>query len=1313
MKNLLPLLLLFLALPTLAQFELKDGDRVTLLGGTFIEREGEYGHIETALTRLWPDRAITFRNLGWSGDTVWGDSRGYNVLADGYRNLLKEVRKTEPTVLFLAYGATEAWAGADGIAKFQEGYEKLLADLADLKARIVLCTPLFQEHHPAPLPDPAAQNENLERYSQAIKALAETHKHTFCDLRSVTSAETRYTNNSLHLTESGYAHAANEFLKALGHEPPIGDAPQLRQAIVAKNRLHFHAWRPQNQTYIYAFRKHEQGRHAKDIPAFYPLIEAAEASIRNLLTPEQNPPPALAPKPPPSVSSAPVGVWQELPAPSEDALKDLQGFSLPDDLQINLFASEPAFANPIQSAWDAEGRLWVATAESYPHINPEHLNNDKILVFEDSDRDGRADRYKIFADSLLMPTAILPGDGGVYVGASTQFMHLKDSDGDGAADSKNILISGFGTEDTHHVIHGLRYDRDGHITILQSIYINSHFETPFGPRRHMKSCVWRYNRGSHRLEVINAGLVNPWGYVVDRYNQPFMTDGAGGHGINYAFPGATFATAWNVDRKDILSGLNPGQPKMCGIEVISGRHFPEHYQGLLIANDFRGHRTCAFRLTDDKSGFKSTQEADWVKSGSGGLDRLGTGGGYRPVDLDMGPDGALYITDWSNIIIQHGEIDFLDPRRDRTHGRIWRITAKDRPALPYPDVKAADALHAPEDFTRTWAQVHASGSGGGPPAPPESDLQALDILHLHQSKFQPNPDLLKRLLKSEDFRIRAAAVRVLSDWQTDTSLYPVLIADAHPRVRLETICALRNWPSHEAAALALKARQMPTDVNIDFALRQTMRELRPHWEGNAAFKPSLDDSAYLVRSTGSTAPIASLYAALADLPAAQRPTVLGLIAELGSDEQRSKLITDASLPVAERRLVLDKAAAGKPLKTKLASLFDHPELGGRALRLAAKWKSPGLAAELEKRLHAGPSPAKTRELANNLATIGARDVLGKAINTHPHPDQIIIPLATLAPGQAAGEAIKRTPAQWAHTPLFQAILAHKQGAPNLVKALQGKTIPADFAKAGIDAANRSGRKMPQVVDALTKAGGLAALPPQLSPEQMRALIADIASGDPTGGEHIYRRAGLACVTCHAIGGAGGSIGPDLVSVGASAPVDYIIDSLLEPAKKIKEGYATTLVTTKGGQVHAGVEVSADAKIVRLRMPDDSEKAVAVADIAKKEIVPTSLMPPGLTAALPRAEFIDLVAFLAKLGTEGYLPPQRVIRQVNTGGRPLTALLNGDFLVAEFADRQISFPLASDQKLRTPPGTTMTQNAGVITLTVGKDYLGKTVRLELE
>jgi lysophospholipase L1-like esterase len=297
--------------PREAVVTFQDGDRVLFIGDAFFEREYRFGLIETALTVAHPDRRLTFRNLGWSGDNVWGEARAlFGKPPDGYADLMKFVDLTKPAVIMVGYGANESFAGEDGLEDFLEQYRTLLADLDARTTRIVLLTPLPADAGTSPLPDTAVaeRNEMLARYSEGIKALARTRNlpviDTFTAMRDAMkrSHPEPLFQNGVHLTEAGYAVVAQEIARRTTTTSAAdgfadtwlaadvdGDGASdrdswraMRQLIVEKNDLFFHRWRPQNVTYLYLFRQREQGKHAVEIPQFDPLVEQKEQEIGRL-----------------------------------------------------------------------------------------------------------------------------------------------------------------------------------------------------------------------------------------------------------------------------------------------------------------------------------------------------------------------------------------------------------------------------------------------------------------------------------------------------------------------------------------------------------------------------------------------------------------------------------------------------------------------------------------------------------------------------------------------------------------------------------------------------------------------------------------------------------------------------------------------------------------------------------------------------------------------------------------------------------------------------------------------------------------------
>lgn len=270
-------------------FELRDGDRVVLLGGTLIEREQRYGYWETALTAAYPNRNITFRNLGWSGDTVWGESRGmFDPPEKGYERLVELTRELKPTVIVLGYGNVEAFAGEAGLPSFIEQYGRLMDDLSSTGARFVLLAPLTMNNLGPPLPDPTAYNASVQLYRTAIAALASERGAHYVPLEMPTRIDNlpNPTDNGQQLNAYGYYETSDQIRDGLCENAPlpirVPQSESLRRAIVRKNQLFFYRWRPQNFTYLFGFRKHEQGQNAAEVAEFDPLVAAAEQKIAGI-----------------------------------------------------------------------------------------------------------------------------------------------------------------------------------------------------------------------------------------------------------------------------------------------------------------------------------------------------------------------------------------------------------------------------------------------------------------------------------------------------------------------------------------------------------------------------------------------------------------------------------------------------------------------------------------------------------------------------------------------------------------------------------------------------------------------------------------------------------------------------------------------------------------------------------------------------------------------------------------------------------------------------------------------------------------------
>jgi putative heme-binding domain-containing protein len=959
--------------------------------------------------------------------------------------------------------------------------------------------------------------------------------------------------------------------------------------------------------------------------------------------------------------------------PSVDPIVELKTFLIPEGFEVNLYASDPRMAKPIQMNFDSQGRLWIAASESYPHIKPGEKASDKIIIVEDVDGDGVAEKTTVFADGLLIPTGVVPGDGGCYVANSTDLLHFQDVDGDGVSDKRRVVLSGFGSEDTHHLLHTLRWGPDGWLYMNQSIYIHSHIETPYGVKRLLGGGIWRFRPESMQLEVVCKGLVNPWGHHFDAWGQSFATDGAGGEGINYVFPGAVFVASPGEPRR--LIGLNPGSPKHCGLEVLSGRHLPESWRGTMVANDFRANRVCRFEVTEDKAGFRSKQVEELIKSSHQA---------FRPIDVKMGPDGAIYIADWYNPIIQHGEVDFRDERRDHVHGRIWRITAKDRPLVKKIDVESMDidqlldVLTLPEQWMRLNAKlklkehdpkkvIHKTLNWASErdASNPNESHELLEALWVLQCVDHVDASLIEQLLSNSDHRIRAAAVRVVSHQRSRLSSYrrylTIAVRDEHARVRLEAVRALSSETDLAAVTEISSVLEYPMDRFIDFATWRALRDTKHVWltlveSGEYSFNGDSNKLLYALESvdSGNVAPtLVSILnglkfksvgteRVLRAIASSGGPneagTAIGWILANAKDDPRAggailvELVEELRRrrvrPVGIENLAVSMVAAGD---TYLTAIF----------ATAGAWQLPEYYDLL---VENGKQTANRMAQAQAIRAIGfySNDDAREDLNLIARSDDqigavaAIEALSTFAVNLAAKSVLvmMKDNVRVDTADALAAVLRNKQGATVMTSILVGDTITADVAKTAIRTAQRATGDNSALIAALRISGNIGDAGWKYSEELVQELaVAAINSGDPHKGQAVFRRASLQCMLCHAIGGVGGKVGPDLISIGGSAPVDYLVESLIDPNRKVKENYHSIQILDIDGQVYSGVPVRSNDKSIVIRNAKNELISIRKADIdLQKEA--RSLMPDGAVDTLTRGEIIDLVAFMSQLGKVG-------------------------------------------------------------------------------
>jgi putative heme-binding domain-containing protein len=887
--------------PSKLPLEFVKGERIAFVGNGTAERMSHYGFFETFLHLRYPDKELVIRNFARPADEVALRQR-----PNDYFRLDDPMYAFNPDTILCFFGMNESFKGPAGVEQFKADYEKFIDDYtkfyprddAGSPPRFVLVTPTAFEFTGNPYwPEGTKENANLKLYSDAVKAVGAKRKLAVVDLYAPTyesfskNKGRTATDDGIHMNKIGDQMVATLLDVALaGSENPGAKetlkVEKLRAAVNDKSWVHAQDYRMLNGWYVYG------GRRTWDTETFprefVKIRNMAAVRDRYVWDIAQDKP--VADKPddsktgdlvvPPTRFGDPRQKYSEA-----DTLRYLspddfiKSCTLPPGFELKLFADEkqfPELAKPVQLSFDNKGRLWVATMPTYPMWKPgDPKPMDKILILEDTDGDGRADKCTVFYEGLHCPTGFEFFDGGVIVVDQPRLIFLKDTDGDDKADLVVTLFDGWATEDTHHTINAFEMSNGGLLHMLEGISMSTTVETPWGPFRNSNtSGAYVVDPRTLKVRHFNTpGYGNPWCYVFNEWGQGFCGDGTGAQQHwDTPLSGAQYQGRQSLQALFDTESMRP----VVGSEFLYSRHFPNDVQGQFIyACVINMNGIPRWTIANDGGGYKGTRVRHDPADRRTPYDLIrSTDKHFRPVDPQIGPDGALWFGDWANALIGHMQYSQRDPNKDHTKGRIYRLVFKDKPLLTpvtqfgKSERELLDQFREYEWRTRYRARAELRARPADAvqaavkewvakldPSDPAYDRLRCEALWVQQSRHKVDPALLKAVLAAKTPDARAAAVRVAADEREYLAdVFPILAAaatDESPRVRCEACRGLSFYPTLDAVRAVVTALQQPQDYWVRYTADAALGANLGVWQGahlkgdlaqgNAAVKRVLDN----------------------------------------------------------------------------------------------------------------------------------------------------------------------------------------------------------------------------------------------------------------------------------------------------------------------------------------------------------------------------------------------------------------------------------------------------------------------------------------
>lgn len=839
---------------------------IVLIGNNLGSRMLNFGHFETEMHLRYPDSTLLIRNMADGGNTPGfrpHSSRKIPWAFPGAEKFQTELTNASgsigffPTedewltdlkadVIIAFFGYNESFQGEAGLENYKAELHAFIAHTKSQKyngvktPELALISPIAFEDLSTKmdLPNGEKENKNLRLYTEAMREVAAQDSVLFIDVftaskKWMTSETEDITADGFQLNDFGHQKFAKLLADAVfgdTDEQAAANRKLVHEAVMEKNWFWHneiklpngvHAWGRRydpfgSANYPFEKEKIHQMTQIRDTAIWKATkgetldLAAADAKTRTLPRVNTN-------------YNKGQGDAEEGYLYGQEALDRIK---VPEGYKLELFASEkefPDLANPVQMSFDNKGRLWVGVMPTYPHYKPgDSKPNDKLIILEDTDNDGKADKQTTFVDDLHLTIGFELAPEGVYVSQGTNLILLKDTDGDDKADVREIILSGFDDHDTHHTAGAFVTDPSGAIYMGEGVFLHTNVETAYGPVRATNGGFYRYSPQRHHLErTAQLSIPNPWGIAFDEWGQNFFAH-TSGPDMTWMMPGTIKPRYGKSLRapKNLIEDAHRVRPTS-GLEFISSRHFPDAVQGDLIIHNTIGFLgTKQHTMVDDpkSSGYISKHRQDLMVS---------TDTKFRPVDMEIAPDGSLYVVDWHNVLVGHMQHNARDPLRDHVHGRIYRITYPSRPLVIPAKIDGAsieellDNLKLPEYRSRyrTKRELRARDASevllklkAWVNALDKTDAKyehhVLEALWVSWGLNDIDKDLLHQMLEAKDFRARAAAVKVLRyvahQVPNQADLLMAAVKDKNPRVRLEAFVAA-SWLDKEVGLPILEA----------------------------------------------------------------------------------------------------------------------------------------------------------------------------------------------------------------------------------------------------------------------------------------------------------------------------------------------------------------------------------------------------------------------------------------------------------------------------------------------------------------------------